>query len=108
MFIPDNRPACPEKFTACEKEFNLRTVRNSDIIRHCVLGSGGSEEDLEELLAGDVPDLDEALKLQSILTAEDEDAMERKRSRLRDDVLIVLSILSCCIFMAFMLTSRRS
>ena len=107
MFIPSNRPECPEKFTACEKEFNLRTVKNSDIIRHCVLGSGGSEEDLEELLSGEVADLDEAMKLQSILTAEDEDALDRKRSRLRNDVLIVMSILICCISMAFMLTRRN-
>lgn len=94
QFIPSNRPTCPKTFDACGETFNLRTVKNSDIVRQCVLGQGGTEEDLEML--GDVPDLDEALRLQEILTSTDENAAKRKQARAKDDTYIIVSVVFSC------------
>lgn len=107
QFIPRNRGVCPEKFNACDRDFELRYVKNSDITRHCVLGRGGTEEDLE-LLGGDVPDIADALKLQQIMTAKDENAIRRKQSRLKDDKYVIISIVMCCFcLMAIAASARR-
>lgn len=105
MFIPSNRPTCPEKFNACGKDFTLRTVKNSDITRHCVLGRGGTEEDLE--LLGDVPDLDEAFRIQQILTEQDEGAVKRKQARRKEDKYVVISIVMCCMCIIGLITMSR-
>lgn len=99
MFIPPTRPSCPETFNACGKDFNLRLMKNSDVVRECVLGSGGNEEDLEAYLSGDVPDLDEALKLQDILTAKDENAAKRKSARMKDDTYLIACVICSCVCM---------
>ncbi|AUT19004.1 hypothetical protein DSLPV1_033 [Dishui lake phycodnavirus 1] len=95
QFVPRNRGTCPEKFNACGKDFELRYVKNSDIIRHCVLDQGGTEEDLE-LLGGEVPDIADALKLQAIMTAKDENAEKAKEARARDDKYMIISIVMSC------------
>jgi hypothetical protein len=96
-FVPKNRGACPTNFEACGKTFKLRTMKNSDVVRACVLGRGGTEEDLEML--GDVPDLGEALELQRILTATDENAARRKQQRKKDDTYILASVVFSCFCM---------
>ena len=94
QFVPNNRPTCPKTFEACGRTYNIRTMKNSDIVRACVLGRGGTEEDLEML--GDVPDLDEALRLQEILTSTDERAARRKQARAKDDMYILVSVVFSC------------
>lgn len=94
QFVPNNRPACPKTFEACGGTFNLRTMKNSDIVRACVLGRGGTEEDLEML--GDVPDLDEALEIMEIMNSTDENAARRKQARAKDDMYILVSVVFSC------------
>ena len=47
---PENTPECPSKVNICGKDWNLGTATNSDIVRHCVMNSGRSREDIQKLL----------------------------------------------------------
>ena len=47
-------------------------------------------------MLGEVPDLEDALKLQQILTATDENALKRKQTRSKDDKYVIMSVVMSC------------
>jgi len=49
---PENTPECPTKVNICGKDWNLGTATNGDIVRHCVMKSGKSPDDIKKLLEG--------------------------------------------------------
>jgi len=49
---PENTPECPAKVNICGKDWNLGTATNGDIVRHCVVNSGKSLDDIKDILAG--------------------------------------------------------
>ena len=106
QFVPPNRASCPDKFEACGTAFELLYVKNSDIVLQCVLGQGGTEEDLEML--GEVPDLEDALKLQQILTATDENALKRKQARSKDDKYVIISMVMSCFCLMAMIAAMSA
>jgi len=50
IWRPENTPECPSKVNICGRDWNLGTASNSDIIRHCVMNSGRSPDDIKKLL----------------------------------------------------------
>ena len=96
QFIPDNRKGCPDKITLCGKSFDVRSVKNSDIIRQCVLGRGGTEEDIENLLKGEPPSLEETMKLLEVLNQKDSKYDAAKDARKREDKYMMMCIVVSC------------
>lgn len=59
-YMPNATPACPSSIEICGKNFPTGATTNAQLIRHCVVGQGGmSEEELNEFLGGDIPELGE-------------------------------------------------
>lgn len=100
-YQPKSAPACPDAIRVCDKTFPTGSTTNSEMIRHCVLGKGEmTEEELEELLGGDIPEL-----------GEDWTRKTKKKSKKQEDtqalLLVAASSLMCCfVVLGFAAVSR--
>lgn len=85
---PENTPECPTKVNICGKDWNLGTTTNSDIVRHCVMNSGRSREDIQKLLDsfGQPEELgDDVWKVP-----------EKKPTKMEEEAFAFTQIVVCC------------
>lgn len=104
-YVPKQTPACPDTIEICGKEFHTGTTSNGQMIRQCVVGQGGmSEEEIEDFLSGDVPEI-----------GKDWTKKKKKKTAKQQDteslMLATMSALACCccvIALAAVASSRKS
>lgn len=99
-------PKCPKTMNICGKDWPVQSTRNNELVRHCVIDAGGTEEDVENW--GDVPTLSSTNKIVDALKPKKDKKLIARREKDVKYAAVSASSLVCCLMILAVAAARRT